>query len=178
MNRLNEIAFVQIRAIATCLTLTAAAFAGFALPALAQSTSDKPTVIDLTWVNIVDRVYPRPKNNIKTQQRLTLTLKGGNAIDIDRKRGSGRNSESSVKSALLGKGWRVRSASILEKVTKLPNVTTTLRVSLKGQSECSLDVTHQVAAGAEYFLLPMLSEPGRAGRYSRIESANATCAIH
>jgi hypothetical protein len=55
-------------------------------------------------------------------------------------------------------------------------MTTVMRIVVAGNT-CTFSVSHTMKPSADYFLWPMTSQAGRAGRYTRLQAGSTTCSI-
>jgi hypothetical protein len=138
-------------------------------------TSDT-TTIRLVWLESFDRISPNPQSGISQTKNLTLTLRGDRRAEESYSLSSGNFSARWKEGAPLGQGWRVAGPNTLTRNDRFPNHTTAMKIIVTGKS-CTFSISHNLRKGAPYFLWPMTSQPGRAGRYSRIEAGNTRCSI-
>lgn len=151
-----------------CAGLTSA----FNIRAAAQGT----TLIQLSWVDSFDRIQPSPRSGVLLSKNLTLVLSDGNRVTENYSASSNRFSKEWSHDMSLGEGWRVESANTLMRQDTFPNSVRIYRVVISGSS-CSLTITNQLTGPPSYFIRPMLSQPGKAGHYSRWDELNPRCSI-
>lgn len=149
-------------------------FSGSDIAASAQDSS--ATRIHLSWSEFFDRTSPNPVNNVQLNKRLTLVLEGGSRISEKWNAAAGNESYRWKEGATLGQGWRVLSRNEISRTDHYPNHTVNLKVSLSGNS-CTFAISFNLKPGARDFINPMLSQPGRAGRYSRYSAGFPQCRI-
>lgn len=147
------------------------------LAAHATSEAAGATKITLTWTETMDRIEPLPMKNIVLQRNTTLVLNSGKTIDTRTQ----TSYSSTVKwddkfSAGLGKEWRVVGPNQLQRVDQFPNNVQIRQITVNGNT-CTFTITHTLASGAPYYVFPMVSQPGKAGHYSRFAVSNPTCRI-
>jgi hypothetical protein len=132
--------------------------------------------IRLSYVESFDRISPNPVNGVSLAKHMVLTLDGRNSITENWSAAGGKERWSWKENAILGQGWRVIGPNTIGRTDRFPNHTLTMRVTVNGR-ECSFSVSHNLRSGAPYYVWPMLSQPGRAGHYSRLQALNPTCRI-
>ena len=149
----------------------------FSLTPAANSEPAGSTKITLTWTEVMDRIEPQPMKNIHLQRNATLVLNNSKTIDqrTQTSYGGAVRWDDKFKTG-LGKEWRVIGPNVLRRTNKFPNNTQIVQVTLNGNS-CTLTITHTLASGAQYYVFPMVSLPGKAGHYSRFETSNPACKI-
>jgi hypothetical protein len=147
------------------------------LTAPAISEPSGVTKITLTWTESFDRIEPQPQKNILLQRNATLLLNHSKTIDqrLQTSAGGAVRWDETFQFS-LGKDWRVVGPNVLRRTNRFPNSVSILQVTVNGNT-CTLTVTYKLASGAPYYILPMISQPGKAGHYSRFESLNPVCKI-
>jgi hypothetical protein len=135
------------------------------------------TKITLTWTESFDRIEPQPQKNILLQRKSTLVLNNSKTVDqrLQTSYGGAVRWDGTFQSN-LGKEWRVVGPNVLRRTDRFPNNVQILQVTVNGNT-CTLTITHTLASGAPYYIFPMVSQPGKAGHYSRIEASNPVCKI-
>jgi hypothetical protein len=135
------------------------------------------TKITLTWTDSMDRIEPQPQKNILLQRNGTLVLNNGKTIDQRTQTSYGGSVRwDNTFQTSLGKDWRVVGPNVLRRTDKFPNNVQIQQVTVNGNT-CTLTITHKLASGAPYYIFPMVSQPGKAGHYSKFEVFNPVCKI-
>jgi hypothetical protein len=135
------------------------------------------TKITLTWTDSFDRIEPQPQKNILLQRNSTLVPNNGKTIDQRTQTSYGGSVRwDNTFQARLGKDWRVVGPNVLRRTDKFPNDVAIAQVTVNGNT-CTLTITIKLASGAPYYIRPMISQPGKAGHYSRFEASNPVCKI-
>src|SRR5215470_5633234 len=148
-----------------------------ALNLLTATSVYADTTIRVSWTETFDRISPDPTPGISQTKNLSLTLQDNKMAAESYSLTAGRNfAKSWTTSASLGRGWKVASANSLVRIDSFPNLTTVMRIVVTGNT-CTFSISHTMKPGAEYFLWPMSSQPGRAGRYTRLRASSTTCSI-
>jgi hypothetical protein len=135
------------------------------------------TKITLTWTESFDRIEPQPQKNILLQQNATLLLNNSKTINhrLQTSYGGAVRWDETFQFS-LGKDWRVLGPNVLRRTNRFPNDVTILQVTVNGNT-CTLTITTKLESGAPYYIRPMISQPGKAGHYSRFDSLNPVCKI-
>jgi hypothetical protein len=135
------------------------------------------TKITLTWTESFDRIEPQPQKNILLQRNGTLVLNNSKTIDQRTQTSYGGSVRwDDTFQTSLGKDWRVVGPNVLRRTFKFPNDVQIHQVTVNGNT-CTLNITIKLASGAPYYIRPMISQPGKAGHYSRFEASNPVCKI-
>jgi hypothetical protein len=135
------------------------------------------TKITLTWTESFDRIEPQPQKNILLQRNATLMLNSSKKIEQRTQTSyDGAIRWDNTFQAILGKDWRVAGPNLLRRTIKFPNDVSSALVTVNGNT-CTMTMTTKLASGAPYYIRPMVSQPGKAGHYSRFEYLNPVCKI-
>ncbi|MBI3702097.1 MAG: hypothetical protein HY242_16850 [Afipia sp.] len=155
--------------------LLVASFISLPFETVAQTAG--ATKIHLTWVDSFDRIEPDPMNGIVLAKSMTLTLNDNKQTTEQFHVSAGGQRHWGWKTgSTLGQGWKVMGPNILSRTDNLPNSVISWKVVVSGQT-CTFTISHTLKAGAKVYITPMLSRPGRAGRYSRLEATQPRCSI-
>jgi hypothetical protein len=143
-------------------------------PAISEPSVTK---ITLTWTESFDRIEPQPQKNILLQRNGTLVLNNSKTIDqrTQTSYGGAVRWDDTFQTS-LGKDWRVVGPNVLRRTMKFPNDVQIHQVTVNGNT-CTLTITIKLADGAPYYIRPMISQPGKAGHYTRFEAFNPVCKI-
>ncbi len=134
------------------------------------------TKIHLSWVDSFDRIEPEPLNGIVLAKAMTLTLSDNKQVAEQHRASAGQLQWGWKIGSTLGQGWKVVGPNVLSRTDSFPNNITSWKVVVSGQT-CVFTISHSLKAGAKNFVTPMISRPGRAGHYSRLEATQPRCAI-
>lgn len=137
---------------------------------------DGATIIDIMWVEEVDRVSPDPRNGIRVTYRMELRLGADGAIAQSLDRKSAQFQAKSGATQTLGKEWRVAADNALYRDQEFSTHLRRFRIIVTGRT-CTLAVSHELTNGHTEYVTDMLSRPGVQGRYSRIRAVNWSCSI-
>jgi hypothetical protein len=150
---------------------------GFCSAAYAQSSG--ATTIHLHWTQTFDRLQPNPRDGITLTNSEDLVLHAGGAAQQIRSVALTRAREHTFHlrdGTRIGKNWRVAGPHSLTRTDVFPNSTRVFRITISGSS-CSLSIENNLKPGAPYYLFPMISQRGRAGRYRNWRTSSTTCSI-
>jgi hypothetical protein len=145
-----------------------------ASPVFGEATGN--TKLTLTWTDSFDRTEPLPMKNILLQRQMTVTLNGGGNVTQRSRSTWGKENWDASFGAPLGKDWRVAGPNVLVRTNVFPNSVRVMRVTVTGSS-CTLAITDTLKSGAADYILPMTSQEGKAGHYSRLSTSNPNCRI-
>lgn len=126
-----------------------------AAPGTASAAEGQVTITGV-YVNILDRIAPRPRSGIESRHEFTIVLSNGKQVTENWNRQSGRTVRRSSSVKILGEtgesggAWRVVSGDKLQRSFDYPQNITLLTVSVSGQS-CQLSTEYRLKPGfADY----------------------------
>ena len=146
------------------------------LPSSAICQNLEATKIRIIYADSFDRIEPQPLKNITVTNQMTLSLNAGNNVSEQWNAAAGKQQWGWKVGSTLGQGWRVAGPNTLVRADQFPNDTRTMRIVVSGKN-CTLTIADTLKNGATYFVRPMLSQPGKAGHYSRMTTLDTHCNI-